>query len=218
MELTGNTWLSKQDYILNYLSKYKNKELKLLDIGCCGHIKNIDTQIRKNKWLHGRFDSLATVNIGVDINEEACNYLINNYGRNDVIYADITKDMDRVRANVTGGVFDYVILADIIEHTEEPIGFLKSISKSKIAKNIIVTVPNAMHIVNSYFSVFQSAEVINNDHHFWFSSFTLMKCCNAAGIEIEEIDVCDYKIKGKLVPKIFRKKILGATVFLAGRL
>jgi hypothetical protein len=50
----------------------------------------------------------------------------------------------------------------------------------------VITVPNAwtqttMHMAN------QSAEIINSDHRYWFTPYTLSKVIVQAGLELEDI-------------------------------
>lgn len=204
--------LEKQEWIKAF---FKDKNASLIDVGCAGHLRNIDNQIKSGTWLHGELDSLVNINYGIDINERACIHLRENYGRSDIIAGDITKDIKRIKEFIRGGT-DYILLADVIEHLENPIEFLRIIGINGYAKKIVITVPNAFHFVNLWFAV-KNSEVINSDHKFWFTPFTLMKCCKEAGIIIEEIDFAGFKYKGHKLPKWICKNIMSQTICLVGK-
>lgn len=206
--------LEKQEYILEYLSK---KNASIIDVGCASHLKNIKEQMVKGTWLHSRLDRVTNENYGIDINEEAVNVLRKEYGRTDVFLADILVDIEKIKTYI-GGKKDFLLLADVMEHVDDPIGFLRKIKEGKIAEKIIITVPNSFHFINMYFAVRKNAEVINSDHRFWFSPFTLLKCCKEAGIDIEEIDFCGFKLKGHTLLRIICKDIMAQTIFAVGKL
>lgn len=205
--------LGKREWIKKF---FENKGATLIDVGCCGHLMNIDKQIKNGTWLHGELDGFTSENWGVDINETACKYLSKNYGRQDIIEGDILTDVEKIKKFIGGGQKDYILLADVIEHTDDPIGFLKGIGNHKYARKIVITVPNAFHFVNLWFAS-RNMEVINSDHKFWFTPFTLMKCCNEAGVIVEELDFTGFRFKGHRMPKWICKNIMGTTICLVGR-
>lgn len=207
-----NKRLQKQEYLLNYLQKRGGGKLSVLDIGCAGHLKNIDEQMANGTWLHGRIDKVTTENWGIDINKEAIDYLQSKYERNDVFYANILTDSELVHEQIKHKV-DYLLLLDVIEHTADPVGFLEKIKNIGISDKMIITVPNALCLLNFLFAYFKNSEVINNDHKFWFTPFTLCKCINEAGWDIEELNFCDYNIKGHKLPRVIANDIMANTLF-----
>lgn len=173
--------------------------------------------MKKGTWLHKKLDEVTTENWCIDINKETCDYLKEKWNRKDVICADVLTDGDYIKSEI-GGKKDWILLADVIEHTVDPIGFLKAIKENKLAKKIIITVPNAFHFVNMFIAYKKNAEVINSDHKFWFTPYTLLKCCNEAGINVEEIDFCGFNVKGHKLPRLICKDIMASTIFVVGSL
>jgi len=162
---------------------------KIIHVGCVDHNSDlIELKIQKDKWLHAFLDKVATLAIGVDINEEGIKYISEKYGY-DVKTLDITQPNEYLKREV----FDYILFPDVIEHIGNPVEFLKLVrlSYSDNIKRIILTVPNAFSKIN-----FQNAknnfEEINTDHRFWFTPFTLAKVLVDAGYTLENF----YMING----------------------
>lgn len=206
--------MGKQEYILTYL---KGRNASIIDVGCASHKKNIDIQMKQGCWLHARLDDVTIENYGIDINTEACEYLKKEYRRTDCICANIIDDMEKIKKYI-GGKKNYLLLADVLEHINDPIGFLQKIKGGGLAEKIIITVPNAFHFVNIYFAFRKNTEIINSDHKFWFSPFTILKCCKEAGIDIEKIDFCGFELKGHKLPRVLCKDIMAQTIFAVGKL
>ena len=53
----------------------KVKGKRILHIGFCDHMHMIDEQRQKNMWLHDKLYKSAKICVGVDINNEAVNYV-----------------------------------------------------------------------------------------------------------------------------------------------
>jgi len=185
---------------------------KIIHVGCVDHNADlIELKIKKNKWLHAFLDKVATLAIGVDINDEGVKYISENYGY-DVKTLDITQPQEYLKKET----FDYILFPDVIEHIGNPVEFLKQVrlSYSDNIKRIILTVPNAFAKIN-----FQNAkndfEEINTDHRFWFTPFTLAKILVDAGYTLEKFymingvkDKSNFKIKNFLFQNSFIRKYI----------
>jgi 2-polyprenyl-3-methyl-5-hydroxy-6-metoxy-1,4-benzoquinol methylase len=103
--------------------------------------------------------------------------------------------------------FDYIYIPDVIEHIGNPVDFLESIRdrfKTNVEK-IILTTPNAFRW-NNFMNSFKTIEVVNTDHRFWFTPFTLSKIVTDAGYEINKLGYFEH---GSLSRRqVFRKYIL----------
>lgn len=188
----------------------KNK--KIIHLGCCDHIPLIESKIQNNTWLHQRIYNVAEKCIGIDINKEALEYLKQNLNYKDVFCADISEGSFLLNNELT---WDYLVLGEILEHVDNPIAFLKDIHKKSGGKikQIIITVPNAFAYYN-FKSVKKHVEVINTDHRFWFTPYTLAKVLTNSGYKIDNFYFAQeiskktgIRAKLKVLPFIKRKII-----------
>jgi hypothetical protein len=112
--------------------------------------------------------------------------------------------------------WDYIVAGEVLEHIDDPVMFLKAIREKYGActERIIITVPNALSYTNFRFAL-RNIEMINSDHRFWFTPFTLLKVATQAGIVVEDFDLCVdnepgfFSVKRWLKDKpLFRNRIV----------
>ncbi|MEA2018327.1 MAG: methyltransferase domain-containing protein, partial [Campylobacterota bacterium] len=190
IKLSGfNTSTTRLEYLIN---KVKNKNI--LHIGFVDHLPVIDEKIKLKKWLHDDIDHFSKYCLGVDINLEGVNYIQDKYPKYDVAYLDIMDN--NIPQQIKEIKWDYIILPDVIEHINFPVDFLKSIKEnySKYCETLIITTPNATRYRNIK-EVFNNTELINTDHRFWFTPYTLGKIVTDSGCTIESFELMEY---GKL--------------------
>lgn len=157
---------------------------RVIHLGCCDHIPLIKMKMAKNMWLHKRITEKASECIGIDIDQEAIDFVKKEIGFNNVECADITKP--GIQA-LTNSKWDYMIVGEILEHVDNPVQFLSDI-KASYGRNIdkiIVTVPNAFSGANVSYAK-KGIEAINSDHRYWFSPYTLAKIGFRAGLVLQE--------------------------------
>ena len=154
----------------------KNK--RVIHIGCCDHLPLIEEKIRKKRWLHKLLVENTQQCIGVDINQEAVEYVVNKLNIKDVYCLDILKD----DIDLGNEMWDYVILGELIEHVDNPVDFLQIIRQKfqGKARKIIITAPNVLNIFYAKY-VKKNIEYINTDHRYWFSPYTLSKVATISG-------------------------------------
>jgi SAM-dependent methyltransferase len=163
---------------------------KIIHIGCVDHIPLIKEKLSNNTWLHSLITEVADKVVGVDISKEGIDYIKKEVGVTNVVCADITTDSI---PELDGEKWDYMILGEIIEHVDNPIQFLNSILRKYkgIVNEIYITAPNIMvknrfdHMMNT------SSELINTDHRFWFTPYTLAKVMTLAGFNDIKLDFAD---------------------------
>lgn len=192
-------YLTGKEFSGNYSFKFDNNVLydrittiinltkgkNILHVGCCDHIPLIEGKVANKTWLHGLLETSCENVVGVDINEEAVKFVNKkNYGKNPVVYGDITSDDFSI--DLRG--FDYVLMGEIVEHVNNPIDFLSRASgilkRNGFEGRYIITVPNALCMCRS---VFGGVERINSDHRFWFTPYTICKVMIEAGLYPEEL-------------------------------
>jgi len=164
---------------------------RIVHLGCVDHdIQTIDRKRARGKWLHAILDDVAEDCYGVDLNAEGIDY-IRGLGYQRVNAIDILAEED---PEITGGQWDYLVLAEVLEHIENPAGFLRAIAEKYAGrfKKLIITVPNAFSWQN-HKATKRGVEIINTDHRFWFTPFTIAKNIAMAGLLPDEIIMCGYK-------------------------
>jgi hypothetical protein len=166
------------------------KDKDVLHLGCCDHIPIIKEKIASHRWLHQYITQHASSCLGLDIDKEAVDYVTQNTEFKNVFWGNITADekIDFIKDRK----FDLMVMGEILEHTDDPVSFLKKIKANyaENIKNILITVPNAFSINNTYYSK-RHIEFINSDHRFFFTPFTLGKVVTRAGFKIIKFDFAD---------------------------
>lgn len=189
--------ITRIDYI-EHIVKNKN----VIHVGFADHIELINQKINKNEWLHKRLLTSAFKCLGIDINNDSISFIKANYGISDIYCHDIIND--NPLQEITEQKWDYIILGEILEHTDNPVLFLKSIRQKygKCVDNILITVPNAFELTNIEY-IFRNMEFINSDHRYWFTPYTLAKVGIMSGLNIIDFICCQ-----SYFPSNFFKKFL----------
>ena len=165
---------------------------KAVHLGCVDHnIETIQHKIKRKKWLHSRLCQSATRCHGIDIKADAIRFVQQQLGYNDTSCGDIFGDGFRRIAE--GDRWDYLLIPEVLEHISDPSGFLKSIAESyrETFPKIVITVPNGISHDNWKLAK-KGYEVINSDHRFWFTPFTLAKTVISAGLKVEKMLMCQH--------------------------
>ncbi len=152
------------------VSMVENK--RVLHMGCADHIDLIEKKRKKGQYLHGLLESKASYLVGTDVNRDALSKMEKS-GISGLYHIDNLPENER---------FDILLVPDVIEHVGNVEEFLESLQKIN-ATTIVITTPNAFRLQNR--SLFQS-EIVNTDHRYWFSPYTLSKSIYEAGFSIEE--------------------------------
>ena len=172
--------------VLGELAKRK----RVVHLGCCDHLPLIDGKIAKGIWLHGLLTKVASECFGVDLNAEAVEYCQTRHEITNITCANILEDEVPEIAQTK---WDYLVLGEILEHTDDPVGFLGKLRdrfRSNVAK-LVITVPNALRDLNCRM-VRSHLEFINTDHRFWFTPYTLAKIASRAGMECDWFIFCEH--------------------------
>jgi hypothetical protein len=154
----------------------------VIHFGCADHLEIIEEKISKNIWFHSRLLSCTNKCIGIDNNIKAVDYLLTKLHIRDVYCLDI--DHEEIPTDIVGEHYDYLIMGEIIEHVDNPVSFLNTIH-TKFKNNvdsIIITAPNAFRW-NNIRNAFRNKELINSDHRYWFSPYTLSKVIYQSGFQ-----------------------------------
>jgi hypothetical protein len=146
---------------------------RVLHIGCCDHLPLIRDKVKLGIYLHQNLCRVATRCVGVDANAEGVQ-LLHELGFPEVFLPQDTPDDD----------YDLCMLADVIEHVGDPVAFLRSMRQYRF-KQLVVITPNVFRWRNAL----PGGELINTDHRFWFSPYTLCKVLVDAGYEPHRVEL-----------------------------
>ncbi len=151
---------------------------RVLHVGCCDHLPLVREKMRQGLYLHQNLCRVATHCVGLDTNAEGV-ALLRELGFPEVF----------TPAELPPADHDLCLLADVIEHVGDPVSFLRSMRTHRFGELVIAT-PNAFRWRNAL----PGAELINTDHRFWFSPYTLCKVLVDAGYEPVSVELChgDY--------------------------
>lgn len=194
--LDGSTFSSNYAYRLKGQSPLKTrleclktlvKDKRVIHFGCVDHLPLIPVRRAQGNWLHEILSQSASAVVGIDISQEGIAYL-KNEGFEAYVSNVVTEE---IPAPVKAQRWDYLLAGEVVEHIGNPVEFLENIRRkyAPVTERIIVTVPNAWGYT-SLRQAMRGVELINTDHRFWFTPYTLAKIATDAGIEVEGFEMC----------------------------
>ena len=180
----------RDSYILNSC-----KKKKVLHLGFLDHVPLIEKKINENRWLHSKLLEKCELCIGFDIDNNGIEFVKENFNIDNVLFYDFQND--KMPDEIKNNHFDVLLISDVIEHIGDPLTFLKDINRvfKNVVDKIIITTPNAFRLEN-FLSAYKNEEVVNTDHKFWFSQYTLSKLIIESGFEIKRVGMCQHLIGG----------------------
>lgn len=168
---------------------YRGK--RVLHLGCTDHLGLIDDRIAAGRHLHARLSKTTADCIGIDIDDESIEYLRARHSIDNIIKLDILAD--ELPEQISSKQWDYIVLGEILEHVDNPVEFLSQL-KDRFASccdSIMITVPNAFGLAATKQYRNNRIEMINSDHRYWFSPFTLLKVMRRAGFSPDSLIYAD---------------------------
>lgn len=158
----------KDDVLLSYC-KLKN----VLDVGCIGQDRNFE----KANWLHDKIKKTANFTTGVDILKLQVEILRT---KGYIMYTpeELQTQIDR---------FDVIVMADVIEHVNDPVQFLQYYSNHLAPNGVIfISTPNGNRSNNTVNIFFNNSYSVNEEHTFWFCPKTFSEVVQRAQLEIKD--------------------------------
>ncbi|MBL7858468.1 MAG: class I SAM-dependent methyltransferase [Cyclobacteriaceae bacterium] len=148
---------------------YDGKDI--LDIGCAVGYK-------KEDWMHKNIKSIAKSIYGLDLDQES----VNNIKQ---------KGFDVSQGNAQNfelnRKFNLVHAGELIEHLDNPGGFLESVRKHLTDDGVLLmTTPNALRISNFIYASTGGLKV-NAEHTCWFCETTITTLLERKGFEVVEV-------------------------------
>lgn len=169
---TGGAKRESRNQLITRLSRGQ----RVLHVGCADHAPLIEEKRRQGVYLHDVLTEVAELVVGIDTNAEALDDM-RRLGIMDLYHTrDLPQDLQ----------FDLIVAADVIEHVGDVEAFLRSLRPHGC--DLLVTTPNALRMANR---LSWAAELVNTDHRYWFSPYTLAKAVSEAGYTIDEVCYTD---------------------------
>ena len=140
---------------------------KVLDVGCAGQ----DYSFNSPEWLHKTLREICSEVDGTDIDREAVKVL-NDRGYSVFLTEELeTKDKK----------YDIILIADVIEHVDNPVSLLLFYSKFLEDNGLIViTTPNAHGIRNFTNILIRNDYSVNMQHTMWLCPKTMTEVMERA--------------------------------------
>lgn len=144
---------------------------RVMHLGCADHLALIQQKRADGSYLHDRIAEVAEHLVGVDTNAAALAEM-RAAGIDDLyLPEDLPPSLQ----------FDLVVAPDVIEHVGNVEDFLKY--AGSFGCPVLITTPNALGMDNR---TRVRSELVNTDHRYWFSPYTLARSIVAAGFTIDE--------------------------------
>lgn len=149
------------------------KGLSVLDVGCVGQDYDYDNPL----WLHNLIKSSSGSLDGVDIQEEGIR-ILREKGYSVFSAEDLSN---------SGRTYDIIVMSDVIEHVNDPVGFLKFYAGFLVPDGkILITTPNAHGIRNFTSILIRNNYSVNPEHTLWLCPKTMLEIASRAGLEFSD--------------------------------
>lgn len=162
---------------------------KVIHVGCSDHIQIINEKLKNNIWLHKLITEKASRCIGIDIDGESIDFIKNELNFNNVFRGDIVSDDLPM---ISEDKWDFAVLGEMVEHLDNPVNFLETLMRKygSCIDRFIISVPN-IYNSSSLSNMFNFREIINSDHRFWFTPYTILKILVSSGYKPEDMIFCN---------------------------
>ena len=157
------------------LTKFTAGE-SVLDIGVVAHMIEVSDD---PTWRHGKIKRVARKLVGIDILEDESRAL--NERGYDVRVVDATSEAD------LGEKFDRVVVGDVIEHVDNPLGLLKFARRHLVSGGLAMfTTPNPFFIEHVLAAGKRRGFIPNAEHVNWISPTMALELSHRAEFPLVE--------------------------------
>lgn len=154
---------------------------KVLDVGCTGHVVEIDSPV----WLHRRLREVFPSVAGIDISTENVN-LLRKHGFRDV-------HVQSAESFELGEKFDTIVAGELIEHLANPGLFLRQArAHLKPGGRLVLTTPNPFSLLFISYALSRFPKTCENlQHTCWFCPQTIKELVGRYQLRIEHFELFD---------------------------
>jgi len=144
----------------------------VLDVGCVGQ----DINYSNPNWLHNQIKKVSRSIDGADIDADGVKNL-----REKGFTVYLPEELVALKKR-----YDVVLMADVIEHVNDPVSFL-SFYSAFLNENgtVIITTPNAHAIRNFTSILLWNNYSVNAEHTMWLCPKTMLEISRRAGLQFE---------------------------------
>jgi len=173
-------YVGRQTFVIEYAAGKNVLHLGCVDEGLTA------AKFEQGMLLHEHLSRVASSLWGIDIDPAGLDWM-RSRGYPNLYLADIEN-----LADVPGlyqQSFDLIVLAEVIEHLDNPGRFLQSVGPlMRPETELLITTPNASSLLNLQ-QIWRNHELCHPDHNYWFSYRTLTGLLTKFGFTIEKIAV-----------------------------
>jgi SAM-dependent methyltransferase len=165
-------------YLVSLAREQRTIHVGFVDSGCW------DFHDRFDAWLHGHLAASAASLVGVDV--DGAGVAEARRRGFEAHIADCTNPAAVAALGIEPG--DLVVAGEVIEHLDNPGGFLAGLHVLvKPGGRLVLTTPNASGLLNAGAAATASREVNHPDHVVLYSCFTLSNILARHGWEVDEV-------------------------------
>ncbi|MEO1351140.1 MAG: class I SAM-dependent methyltransferase [Cyanobacteria bacterium J06635_15] len=183
--IVGSGCFSRDSFILE-----RCRNQSVLHVGCTDY-PFFQEAFENGYLLHEKVTQVAQKVVGVDIAQDDITAM-QAHG-----YDVRLIDAQAMSNSLKEEAFDVILLADVIEHIDNPGEVIRESIKVLGDKGIIIiTVPNALGIVRFLKSFFRY-EQVHPDHLAYYSSGTLETLASKFGLKVKELAWYQFEIRDR---------------------
>jgi hypothetical protein len=155
---------------------------KVLHVGCLDHFEIIPERVKADTWLHNIITNISELCIGIDIDSIGCDFVSKKFSIENIKLLDLSKPfIDKDIEYFREIQWDIILCPETLEHITNHQLFLQNLRRlSHHNTTLIITVPNAFQFEN-FINALRGFELINSDHKYWFTFYTLSRLLVATG-------------------------------------
>ena len=153
----------------------------MLDVGCTGHVVEIDSPV----WLHRRLREVFPSVAGIDISAENVD-LLRRHGYGDVHVQSAESFELREK-------FDTIVAGELIEHLANPGLFLRQArAHLKPGGRLVLTTPNPFALLFIFYALSKFPKTCENlQHTCWFCPQTMRELVGRYRLRVEHFELFD---------------------------
>lgn len=188
--------VNRKQFILDYC---RNKSV--LHIGFADAPFTAE-RIEQQNLLHTQLKAVASSLFGLDTNAEA----VDNY-------RSLTGDVNVTAAppgefeQMNSFRYELILAGEVLEHIESPAAFISDCTNVlQAGQELLVTVPNYTSL-DSIAATLNSTESVHEDHHWYFSPYTLFQKFDTAQWELQQFA---FGVYGETQPNFIQQQFPAA--------